>query len=181
MTHDGTVPTSIVVNVNNAKRGPGVQATLNLSIVSLPVVRIEGATEVVVEKELPSNCGWRSEIVHAWDFVRCLPGTLKVLRPSSLMKCLIWLMPVWPGSTTPVVLQVPSMVQPKSRPAICSGIAVSYVRRIVIDIVLTLVPAYETRPEPEPEPPPEVGVGVEPPVRDVVVEALVVVAVPGRH
>ena len=42
---------------------------------------------------------------------------------------------------------------------------------------LTLVPAYETRPDPEP--PPEVG--VEPPVRDVVVDALVVVAVPGKH
>jgi len=56
---------------------------------------------------------------------------------------------------------------------------VSDVRRKAACIELTLVPAYETRPEPEPEPPPEVG--VEPPVRDVVVDALVVVAVPGKH
>ena len=56
---------------------------------------------------------------------------------------------------------------------------VSCVRLRTTSVQLTLVPAYETRPEPEPEPPPEVG--VEPPVRDVVVEALVVVAVPGKH
>ena len=57
MANDGTVPTSVVVDVNNAKRSTGVQATLNLSIVGLPVVGIESATQVVVEKELPSNCG----------------------------------------------------------------------------------------------------------------------------
>ena len=56
MTHDGTVPTSIVVDINNAKRGTGVQAALDLSVVGLPVVGIEGATKVVVEKELPSDC-----------------------------------------------------------------------------------------------------------------------------
>jgi hypothetical protein len=55
LTHDGTVPTSVVVDVNNAKRGTRVQATLNQSIVGLPVVGIEGATKVVVEKELPSD------------------------------------------------------------------------------------------------------------------------------
>jgi hypothetical protein len=57
LANDGTVPTSVVVDVNNAKRSTGVQATLNLSIVGLPVVGIESATQVVVEKELPSNCG----------------------------------------------------------------------------------------------------------------------------
>jgi hypothetical protein len=56
LTHNGTIPTSVVVDVNNAKRSTGVQATLNQSIVGLPVVRIEGATKVVVEKELPSDC-----------------------------------------------------------------------------------------------------------------------------
>jgi hypothetical protein len=48
-----------------------------------------------------------------------------------------------------------------------------------MDNRLTLVPAYETRPEPEPEPPPDVG--LEPPALEVVVEARVVVAVPGKH
>ena len=57
MKEEGSVPASIVVDVNNAKRCTGVQATLNLSIVGLPVVGIESATQVVVEKELPSNCG----------------------------------------------------------------------------------------------------------------------------
>jgi len=56
LTHDGTVPTSIVVDVNNAKRGTGVQATLDLSVVGGPVGGIEGTTKVVVEKELPSHC-----------------------------------------------------------------------------------------------------------------------------
>jgi hypothetical protein len=42
---------------------------------------------------------------------------------------------------------------------------------------LTLVPAYETRPELDP--PPEVG--LEPPALEVVVEPRVVVAVPGKH
>lgn len=56
LTHDGTVPASIVVNVNNAKRGTRVQAALDQPIVGLPVVGIEGATKVVVEKELPSDC-----------------------------------------------------------------------------------------------------------------------------
>ena len=56
MTHDGTVPTSIVVDINNAKRGTSVEAALDLSIVGLPVVGIEGSTKVVVEKELPAHC-----------------------------------------------------------------------------------------------------------------------------
>lgn len=56
MTHDGAIPSSIVVDINNAKRGTGVEAALDLSIVGLPVVGIEGATKVVVKKELPSNC-----------------------------------------------------------------------------------------------------------------------------
>jgi len=56
LAYDGTVPTSIVVDVNNAKRGTGVQATLDLSIVGLPVVGIECTTKVVVEKELPADC-----------------------------------------------------------------------------------------------------------------------------
>jgi hypothetical protein len=56
LTHDGAVPASIIVDVNNAKRCTGVQATLDLSIVGLPVVGVEGATKVVVEKELPSDC-----------------------------------------------------------------------------------------------------------------------------
>jgi hypothetical protein len=55
LTHDGTVPTSIIVDVDNAKRGTSVQATLNQSIVGLPVVGIEGATKIVVEKELPTD------------------------------------------------------------------------------------------------------------------------------
>ena len=76
-------------------------------------------------------------------------------------------------------MHVPSMVQPKSRPAIYFRVHGQFGSRMYSRYLLTLVPAYETRPEPEP--PPEVGVGVEPPVRDVVVEALVVVAVPGRH
>ena len=56
LAHDGTVPTSVIVDINNAKRSTSVQAALNLSVVGLPVVRIEGATKVVVEEELPSDC-----------------------------------------------------------------------------------------------------------------------------
>ena len=55
LTHDGTVPTSIIVDINNAKCSARVQAALDLSVVGLPVVGIEGATKVVVEEELPSN------------------------------------------------------------------------------------------------------------------------------
>jgi hypothetical protein len=55
LAHDSTVPPSVVVNVNDAKRGTGVKAALDESIVGLPVVGIEGATKVVVQKELPSN------------------------------------------------------------------------------------------------------------------------------
>ena len=44
------------MDINNAKRGTGVQAALDLSVVGLPVVGIEGATKVVVQKELPSDC-----------------------------------------------------------------------------------------------------------------------------
>lgn len=55
LTHDGTVPTSIIVDINNAKCSARVQAALDLSVVGLPVVGIEGAPKVVVEEELPSN------------------------------------------------------------------------------------------------------------------------------
>ena len=55
LSYDRTVPTCVVVNVNNAKCGTGVQATLNLFIIGRPVAGIEGATKVIVQKELPSN------------------------------------------------------------------------------------------------------------------------------
>ena len=55
LAYDGTVPTSVIVDINNAKCSASVQAALNLSVVGLPVVGIEGATKVVVEKELPTN------------------------------------------------------------------------------------------------------------------------------
>ena len=56
MTHDGTIPASVIVDVNDAKCSTSVQAALDLSVVGLPVVGIEGATKVVVKEELPSNC-----------------------------------------------------------------------------------------------------------------------------
>jgi hypothetical protein len=43
------------VNINDAKRCAGVQAALNLLVVRGPGVGIEGAAEVVVQKELPSD------------------------------------------------------------------------------------------------------------------------------
>ena len=55
LTHDGTVPTSVIMDINNAECSTRVQAALDLSVVGLPVVGIEGTTKVVVEKELPSN------------------------------------------------------------------------------------------------------------------------------
>ena len=56
MTHDGTIPASVIVDINNAKRCASVQTALDLSVIGLPVVRIQGATKVVVKEELPSNC-----------------------------------------------------------------------------------------------------------------------------
>jgi hypothetical protein len=55
LTNDRTVPTGVVVDVNNAKRSAGVQAALDLLVVRGPGVGIEGAAEVVVQKELPSD------------------------------------------------------------------------------------------------------------------------------
>jgi hypothetical protein len=73
------------------------------------------------------------------------------------------------------------MPQPKSRPAIYHTIMVSCARSGTVGSQLTLVPAYETRPEldPPPAPPPEVGLDVG--ALEVVEEARVVVAVPGKH
>lgn len=54
LANDRTVPTSIIVNVNNAKRGASVQAALNLLIIGRKVVGVKVAAEVVVEEILPS-------------------------------------------------------------------------------------------------------------------------------
>jgi hypothetical protein len=55
LANDSTVPTGIVVDVDNAKRSTGVQAALDQLVVRGPVVGVEGAAEVVVEQVLPSD------------------------------------------------------------------------------------------------------------------------------
>lgn len=55
LTNNGTVPTSIVVNVNDAKCGASVQAALNLPVIGGEVVGVESTTEIVVEQELPAD------------------------------------------------------------------------------------------------------------------------------
>jgi len=58
------------MDVNNAERSSSVQATLDLPVVRVPVVGIEGASEVVVEEELPSHRN--AEGVHAVIFGKVL-------------------------------------------------------------------------------------------------------------
>lgn len=55
LSNDRAVPTSVVVDVDNAKGGAGVQATLDLFVVGREVVGVKGAAEVVVQQELPSH------------------------------------------------------------------------------------------------------------------------------
>jgi hypothetical protein len=54
------------VDVNNAKRCAGVEAALDLLVIRVPVVGVEGAAEVVVQEELPSD--WDAEGVQAVVF-----------------------------------------------------------------------------------------------------------------
>jgi len=51
------------VDVDDAERCAGVQATLDQLVVRGPVVGIEGAAKVVVEQELPSD--WNAEGIQA--------------------------------------------------------------------------------------------------------------------
>jgi hypothetical protein len=55
LANNSTVPAGVVVDVNNAKRSAGVQAALDHLVVRGPVGGVEGAAEVVVEQELPSD------------------------------------------------------------------------------------------------------------------------------
>lgn len=55
LANDRAIPASIVVDVDDAKRSAGVKTALNLGVVGVPVVGVEGATEVVVEEELPAD------------------------------------------------------------------------------------------------------------------------------
>ena len=55
LTNDRTVPTGVVVDVNDAKCSAGVQTALDQLVVRGPVVGVEGAAKVVVEQELPSD------------------------------------------------------------------------------------------------------------------------------
>ena len=55
LANDPTVPTGVVVDVNDAKCSAGVQATLDLLVVRGPIVGVQCASEVVVEQELPSD------------------------------------------------------------------------------------------------------------------------------
>jgi hypothetical protein len=63
LSNNTTVPTGVVVDVDNAECSTGVQAALDQLVVRGPVVGVEGAAKVVVEQKLPSD--WKAECVQA--------------------------------------------------------------------------------------------------------------------
>lgn len=66
LANDRFVPPSIVVNVNDTESGAGVQTSLDLLIVGVPGVGVEGSAKVVVEEKLPTD--GNAESVHAIVF-----------------------------------------------------------------------------------------------------------------
>lgn len=55
LADNGAVPAGVVVEVDNAEGGAGIQAALDLLVVGGPVGRVKGATDLVVDKVLPAN------------------------------------------------------------------------------------------------------------------------------
>jgi hypothetical protein len=55
LTNNSSIPSSIVVNIEDTQRRTGVQAPLDEAIVLCEVVPVQGTTELVVEQELPAH------------------------------------------------------------------------------------------------------------------------------
>ena len=162
LTNDRSVPTGVVVDVNDAKRSTGVQTSLDLSVVRGPIVGVERATKVVVEEVLPSDRNAEGVQAVVFDKVLHLVETdlAGVDDTAGLAGSIDGAAEVESGDLHNAVGQLSSW---------------GYVHGL-----LTLTPPYWTRPEPEPP------VGLLPPVREVVVVEGRVVVVgllppPGKH
>ena len=161
LTNDRTVPTGVVVDVNDAKCSAGVQAALDQLVVRGPVVGVKGAAEVVVDQELPSDRNAEGvQTVVSDEVLYLVDADLAGVDNVGGLA----------GSVDGAAeVEAGDLMEDDGQ--LCSW---GYAHD-----PLTLTPAFETRPEPEPP------VGLLPPVREVVVVEGRVVVVgllpPGRH